>query len=265
MFNLDKWKGCRLAEDRAAGLPGMGRDDVTVVTYVFGERDKLPAYIEAIELALRETYRWCGMLKTTLVVNQMVEALEKLKSEFGSLLRIDVDASLTPGDIVGFSRNMIRTLPERFDTPYMLNIHPDGFPLRSGLNDFVGKWDYIGAPWNTANDDWITRVLLSRNDGAGNGGFALRTRKICEIGAAAYRRFWKIIPDCYLLYEDIFLTRFLTRWQPGYSKNVRLASRSESLKFSISGELMPQDRLEQKPFGFHSWSVLPQVLKGWPV
>jgi hypothetical protein len=93
MLNFDTWRGCRLAEDRAAGLPGMGREDVTVVSYVFGDRDKLPPYVDAIELALRETYRWCGMLKTTLVVNDMVEALEKLKTEFGSMLRIYVDTS----------------------------------------------------------------------------------------------------------------------------------------------------------------------------
>ena len=261
MLNFDTWRGCRLAEDRAAGRPEMGRDDVTAVSYVFGDRDKLPAYVDAIELALRETYRWCGMLKTTLVVNHMVEALEKLKTEFGSMLRIDVDASLTPGDIVGFSRNMIRTLPDRFDTPYMLNIHPDGFPLRNGLDEFVGEWDYIGGPWNTANDDWITRVLLSRNDGAGNGGFALRTRKICNEGAAAYRRFWKIIPDCYLLYEDIFFTRFLPRWQPGYSRRVSLAPREESKRFSLCEELMPGERLFQVPFGFHSWKAFSWLNK----
>ena len=259
MLNFDTWRACRLAEDRAAGLPGMGREDVTVVSYVFGDRDKLPPYVDAIELALRETYRWCGMLKTTLVVNDMVEALEKLKAEFGSMLRIDVDTSLTPGDIVGFSRNMIRTLPDRFDTPYMLNIHPDGFPLRSGLDEFVGEWDYIGAPWNTANDDWITRVLLSRNDGAGNGGFALRTRKICEIGASAYRRFWKIIPDCYLLYEDIFFTRFLTRWHPGYLRRISLAPRVDAMRFSICEELCPDEKPVRLPFGFHSWNAFKMI------
>lgn len=259
MFDLDEWRACRLKADRAGRRPELGRDDVTVVSYVFGDRDKLPAYIDAIELALRETYRWCGMLKTTLVVNHMVEAIEKLKTEFGGILRIDVDASLTPGDIVGFSRNMIRTLPDRFDTPYMLNIHPDGFPLRNGLDEFVGEWDYIGGPWNTANDDWITRVLLSRNDGAGNGGFALRSRKICEIGASAYRRFWKIIPDCYLLYEDIFFTRFLTRWHPGYLRRISLAPRVDAMRFSICEELCPDEKPVRLPFGFHSWNAFKMI------
>ncbi len=261
MFDLAAWKHARLEEDRAVGVPREeGRDDVTVVAYVFAPRDKMPDSVESIELALRETYRHCGMLKTTLVVNQMTERLEYLKSDFGGYLRIEIDTSLVPGDIVGFSRNMIKTLPERFDTPYILNIHPDGFPLRSGLDEFVGRWDYIGGSWNISNDDLITRVLLSRNDGAGNGGFALRTRKICELGAAAYRHFWKIIPDCYLLYEDIFFTRFLTRWHPGYAKNIRLASRSEALKFSVAGDLISEDYLDGIPFGFHSWKVLGKIM-----
>ena len=260
MFDLNAWKRARLDEDRVIGFHRKkGRSDVTVVAYAFAPCERMHDCVDSIEFALRETYRHCGMLRTTLVVNQMTERLESLKSEFGSEFRIDVDESLVPGDIVGFSRNMIKTLPDRFDTPYVLNVHPDGFPLRNGLDDFVGKWDYIGGPWNIANDDLLTKALLSRNDGSGNGGFALRTRKICEIGAVAYKRFWKIIPDCYLLYEDIFFTRFLTRWQPGYAKSVALAPRSESLKFSVSSELMPGECLSCLPFGFHSWCALRKI------
>lgn len=260
MFDLSEWKHARINEDRTIGIPqAMGRDDVTVVAYVFGSPERMPAYVESIELSLRETYRWCGLLKTTLVVNQMTEGLERLKSEFGGVFRVDVDSSLKPGDIVGFSRNMIKTLPERFDTPYILNIHPDGFPLRRGLDEFVGRWDYIGAPWNIDDDDLITKVLLSRNDGAGNGGFALRSRKICEIGASAYRRFWKIIPDCYLLYEDIFFTRFLTRWHPGYLRRISLAPRVDAMRFSICEELCPDEKPVRLPFGFHSWNAFKMI------
>jgi len=259
MFDLSEWKRVRIDANRLATPYVNGRGDVTVVAYAFASRDKMPECVASMEFALRETYRLCGLLKTTLVVNQMTERLECLKSEFGGVFRIDIDSSLIPGDITGFSRNMIKTLPDRFDTYYMLNIHPDGFPLRQGLDEFVGRWDYIGGPWNISNDDFITKVLLSRNDGSGNGGFTLRSRKICELGAAAYRRFWKIIPDCYLLYEDIFFTRFLPRWQPGYARQVSLAPRLESLNFSVCERLMPNERLERIPFGFHSWHALCNV------
>ena len=259
MFDLLGWKRVRIEEDRSSAPVAKGRGDVTVVAYAFAPRDKMLECVESIELALRETYRWCGLLKTTLVVNQMTERLERLESEFGAAFRIDVDSSLIPGDIVGFSRNMINTLPERFDTPYILNIHPDGFPLRRGLDEFVGRWDYIGAPWNIDDDDLITKVLLSRNDGAGNGGFALRSRKICEIGASAYRRFWKIIPDCYLLYEDIFFTRFLTRWHPGYLRRISLAPRVDAMRFSICEELCSVEKPVRLPFGFHSWNAFKMI------
>ncbi|MBO5647359.1 MAG: hypothetical protein J6S30_01170 [Kiritimatiellae bacterium] len=260
MFDLSQWKEQRMGENLAAGLPvEKGCCDVTVLSYVFGSKDKMPQYVESIELALRETYRWCGRLKTTLVVNQMTERLEYLQSVFGADLRIDVDNTLKMGDIVGFSRNMIKTMPNRFDTSYVLNIHPDGFPLRSALEGFLGKWDYIGGPWNIQSDDFVSKILLSRNDGAGNGGFALRSRKICEIGASAYNRLWKIIPDCYLLYEDIFFTRFLPRWHIGYSKEIALAPRQESLRFSLCEDLLQDERMEDMPFGFHSWAALRKI------
>lgn len=256
-FDLQTWRRDRLAIDRAQGIPPPGRRDVTVIAYVFGTENELSRYAEAIELALRETYRHCGRLKTTLVINRPSKALECFAAECGGDMRIDLDESLIPGDIVGFSRNMIRTLPERFDTEYMLNVHPDGFPLRPGLDEFIAMgYDYIGGPWEIKHDDWITRLLLNRNDGAGNGGFALRTRKICELGASAYRRFWKMIPDCYLLYEDVFFTRFLPRWQLGYSRRIKIASQDEAARFSFCENGEAQRRYGQLPFGFHSWKSL---------
>lgn len=259
-FRREDWCAARLSADRELGLPTrIGRTDVTAVAYVFGTPERMPRYARAIELALRETYRWCGRLRTTLVVNRPTAELESFAAECGNLLRIDVDESLKPGDIVGFSRNMIRTLPERFDTPYLLNVHPDGFPLREGLDAFIGRWDYIGGPWEIGHDDWITRRLLTRHDGAGNGGFALRTRRICEAGAAAYRRFWKILPDCYLLYEDVFFTRFLPRWQPNYARRISLASREEAARFALCENCAAQDAFGGLPFGFHSWKALERL------
>ena len=76
MFDLPEWKRMRMEADRASGPCGKGRDDVTVVAYAFASPDRISASIESIELALRETYRWCGLLKTTLVVNQMTERFE---------------------------------------------------------------------------------------------------------------------------------------------------------------------------------------------
>lgn len=256
-FDRRAWCAARLRDARAAGLPPQdGRPDVTAVAYAFGPPDRMAVCGEAIELALRETYRWCGLLKTTLVVNRPTPGLEAFADACGGRLRLDVDETLRPGDVVGFSRNMIRTLPERFGTPFMLNVHPDGFPLRAGLDGFVGAWDFIGGPWRTDGDDWVTRRLLTRWDGAGNGGFALRSRKLCELGAAAYRRLWKAIPDCYLLYEDVFFTRFLPRWQRGYARQVALAPRAEAAAFSFCENEAAQRDYGRLPFGFHSWRAL---------
>lgn len=259
--NVEAWLKARLALDRTQGIPCAGRRDVTAIAYIFGDKPRMERYAVEIELALRETYRWCGRLKTTIVVNRVPVSLEKFAAECEGDLRIDVDLSLNGANIVDFSRNMISTLPERFDTEYMLNIHPDGFPLRAGLDEFVGKYDYIGGPWRIDQDDWITHLLLNHNDGAGNGGFALRSRKICELGAGAYRRFWKMIPDCYLLYEDVFFTRFLPRWQIGYAKKVLLATQTDAARFAYCDNLEAQTRYGHLPFGFHSYRALAYLME----
>ena len=260
-FKLEAWKAERLLHDREAGIASLGRRDITAIAYAFGSAEQMENYAVAIELALRETYRHCGRLKTTLVVNRMVPSFESFAAECGDDLRIDIDETLKPGDIVGFSRNMIATLPSRFDTPYMLNIHPDGFPLRPGLDEYLALgYDFIGAPWEIGCDDFITRILLNRNDGAGNGGFALRTRKICELGSAAYRRFYKAIPDCYLLYEDVFFTRFLPRWSSTFRRQTCLAPRKAAAGFSCSGNIEAQNEYGALPFGFHSWRAFRDLI-----
>ena len=84
MFDLAEWKRLHMEEAFSFDiLSQKGRDDVTVVAYVFGTKEKMSKYVDSIEFALRETYRLCGLLKTTLIVNQMTERLEYLQSIIG--------------------------------------------------------------------------------------------------------------------------------------------------------------------------------------
>ena len=69
------------------------------------------------------------------------------------------------------SKFLIKDLNSYVETDYVLIIEHDGFILNAAAwTDLFFKYDYIGAPW------WYT-------DGynVGNGGFSLRSKKLCEI------------------------------------------------------------------------------------
>lgn len=70
-----------------------------------------------------------------------------------------------------YSRFMIKELTKHFTTPHVLTIHHDGYVLNwKAWDDEFLKYDYIGATWNYKD---------GRN--VGNGGFSLRSKKLCDI------------------------------------------------------------------------------------
>lgn len=70
-----------------------------------------------------------------------------------------------------YSRFMMKSLTEYFDTSHVLTIHHDGYVLNweAWNNDWL-QYDYIGATWNYKDGMNV-----------GNGGFSLRSKKLCEI------------------------------------------------------------------------------------
>tara|TARA_R110000772_G_scaffold250565_1_gene365229 strand:+ start:518 stop:1294 length:777 start_codon:yes stop_codon:yes gene_type:complete len=74
-----------------------------------------------------------------------------------------------------FNRFVSENYSELFNTEYAINFHSDGFIQNQDAwnNDFL-KYDYIGAPIKlpTINNQYQPTV--------GNGGFSLRSKKICE-------------------------------------------------------------------------------------
>lgn len=70
---------------------------------------------------------------------------------------------LTPNSLEGYNRLLTS---RSFWEPLCENVlifQQDSMLLRKGINDFVGKWDYIGAPW-------------AFQEFGGNGGLSLRKR-----------------------------------------------------------------------------------------
>ena len=57
----------------------------------------------------------------------------------------------------------------------VLLFQTDSLLLGTNIGDFVGRYDYVGAPWHQENDQWSTMRDTLGPQGVGNGGLSLRT------------------------------------------------------------------------------------------
>ena len=137
-----------------------------------------------------------------------------------------------------YSMFFIRELWRCFDTEFCLTIHPDGFVINpESWTDKFLNYDYIGAPWKFYGG----RFRDSLNQpGIGNGGFSLRSKKIC-----------KYVSDTYFLIndnEDKYYSNVIECAKPA---NLKYPSVNLALQFS-------QETLLNKditPFGFHNFKT----------
>ena len=255
-MTLSDWHKWRKDSPRDLSTAKLGCADVTVITYIYGGANYVENNFYQIENAIRETWFHLGFLKTVIVTSDLTPALDDFSQRFKSWVHVDVCNNLVGGDLYAYSRDCIQHLHERFSTTYMLFIHPDGFPLRGGIEEFLDKYDYIGAPWPEGKDDWIGKLLLSQKNFVGNGGFSLRSHAICEAAAHWYKRGFKYIPNIFLMHEDFFFTRVLTKYVAAYRKQVNIAPASKAEHFALEEFNTPPDML---PLGFHSAAAFTRL------
>ena len=225
------------------------RDQVTILIYSFPHPGEEHAAFAKIMHAVLETWRHVGELKTVIVVSHRFEDADRFAAEHMNV-EIQVEPTLIPGDIHTMSVDCNSRLYERFSTPYVLVIQDDGFPLRAGLEEFVGRYDFIGAPY--VRDVWWKNLICRAfNYWMQNGGFSLRSRRICEAAA----KYWNSKYAAKLgrsadAAEDLYYTKVLPLHERDYRKEFRFASNRESLRFSWDA-LVPIPKPTELPFGFH--------------
>ena len=224
------------------------QSSVTVLAYHFWGRDGYEEAFSKVEHAFRETWRHCGRLKSVLVVNETAPCIERFADENDNV-EVQVEPSLVPGKIFTMSADMNGKLYTRFTTPYVLVIQGDGYPLRPGLEEFVGKYDFIGAPY-VGLQWWKQLVAGITNYHVQNGGFSLRSRAICEAAAKYWNEKYHVLGDCKAASEDIFYTSTLVRKEWRYRRAFRFATSRESLRFSWDA-IVPIPMPKTLPFGFH--------------
>jgi glycosyltransferase involved in cell wall biosynthesis len=141
-----------------------------------------------------------------------------------------------------YSRFMLKELTDHFNTSHVLTIHSDGYVLnwKAWDPEFL-KYDYIGATW-----------AYKDNMNVGNGGFSLRSKKLCDILAT------NDIPEELMHPEDGCICRtFRKSLEDNFG--ILFAPEEVANRFSIeaygSGGFNPPANLYTGQFGFHSVHV----------
>lgn len=247
--SLESWRETMLPRFREAAVEKPVTDRVTVLAYCFETPERFDAAFAAVEAALYQTWRCCGALATVLIVNSASETVDRFCRKHPHA-RIIVRPGLCPGSLASMSRDMNGNLARYFETDYALVVQNDGFPLRSGLETFLDRWDYIGAPYTRP---FLPTRLLERLEpgfAVGNGGFSLRSRRLCDAANRLWQARFHRWGDSRWLAEDVYFCLTLRLFSPAYRRATRLPRRDEALAFSydaLTGERPPRCL----PFGFH--------------
>jgi len=149
-------------------------------------------------------------------------------------------------DYDGYSRFIIYELHKYFETPFVLLIQDDGYVVHPGAwdEDFL-RYDYIGAPWPIPEPD---DVAYRDKDGnirrVGNGGFSLRSHRLCRL-ASELDLPWD--PYHGNFHEDGFIcTKNVGVYE---AHGCRIAPVNVAVRFSQ--ETIIPEASGVKPFGFH--------------
>ena len=260
---LCAWQRKRLDAVHRDGVGyGAGRGDVTVLAYYWGaDATSSDTQFWRVESAFRETWLQCGMMKSVIVTDKPTDEVSRFAARFPEV-EIQVEPSLIPGDLDSMSFDCDGKLADRFQTEYLMIIQDDGFPLQPGIERFLGGWDFIGPPY--VRDLPLPRLMARLfNLWTANGGFSIRTHRICELAQDYWRKkYCRFTGDVHCLGEDAYYTETLLRREWKYNRTMRMADNRSALKFGYD-IIVPQP-IRELPFGFHRAETFADFMKrGW--
>lgn len=254
---LAEWQQQNLPQLRRLAFRPSAVRNVSVLSYYFRNGDEFDRSFWRTEFAFLKTFETQGVMPSVLVVNLETPEVASFCEKYG--IELQVEKSLIPGQIKTLALDSISNLYARFKTDYVLTIQDDGFPLHPGLEEFIGRYDYIGAPWvhhNTYYDLYPYKYCV------GNGGFSLRSRRICEAANRYYSLYFRKLPYWwYILGDDTFYCKTLRFWFPSFRRQFSWAPREVASRFSLecNSDFLPQGAV---PLGFHGkagWQKVCQM------
>lgn len=232
----------------------MSKPRVTLIAYSFAQPEGAVRAFTPIAAALEAAWRQCGPLPARIIVNDACEAVEAFCARHPETAFIRAPG-LTPGSLFSMSRDMNANLASYFETDYALIVQNDGYPLRPGLDAFLDRWDYIGAPYT--RPFLPTRLLerFERGFAVGNGGFSLRSRALCEAANRLWRNRFHTWRESRWLADDVYHCLTLRLLDRTFRRTFTLPTRTEALTFSYDA-LTGQPPPAEQPFGFHGMKAL---------
>ncbi len=234
---------------------------VTLFTPWLWMDERFDLLLDSLLASILMTWRVCGKLPVNLLVNRVTPSLSAMADKWGLALQVEPNIKGGGGNVRDLNCDSLSNLGKRFDTEYVLTFQNHAFPIREGLNTFIGKYDYIGAPWAFGKDDWITRFLLRYRGHVGNGAFAIRSRRLCETIAWYYCRKYKYLPYCYLMNDDYFIGKTLLSFESQYRKTIRIAPPEVAATFSLEDNVVLHESIKARPFGFHGAVAFARLQK----
>lgn len=246
-ISLDEWQRAILPWLRSLDFGPSGIKDVTLLAYFFWDDERIETKFYTVECAFLCAFRcWGAGIPAVLVSNRETETMRRFCSLYG--VRLQIDPSLR-GGVPTMNIDCIRMLHKRFDTEYVVLLQSDGMPVKPGLESFLGKWDYVGAPWPGHGNwkDWFVYPRFA----VGNGGFCLRSKRICQEASKAYESFWSHLPYSLFVGDDLFYCKTMPFLSRKWRRTFQYPSREEALGFSV--EYIPKGmELNVQPMGFHA-------------
>lgn len=249
---LREWQTNRLGElESATFVPSAYQKYLTILAYTFPPKGCEDEMFQWIKCSILHTWSLLGQIHTVIVANTAFATVCEFAAKYVDVVELQIAPAIIPGNIKTMSLDCIKNLHSRFSTPYVLIIQDDGFPLLDNIGDFIGRYDFIGAP--IISYGWKRTLAYSIGLGSFNGGFSLRSKRLCEYASKMWFSFFsKFMPEEHRhLGEDFYYTTLLKflpmTWLKFRFPTMRLAF--DFAADSLDGNVAIPYGLS--PFGFH--------------
>lgn len=244
------WERHNLESLRKASFsPSKWRGRITLLIHSFQPNEEM---FYASEFSILHTWKLLGSLPVVIITDRETAQMSSFSNRFPDDVSITISPDLKRGDILSLSRDCLKNLDKYFNTPYCLIIQDDGFPIRDNLDEFLGKWDYVGAPCvRDLPRQYIADILLKD---CLNGGFSLRSHTLCAATTKAWSKWGRRMLGFFgwPMIEDWFYSIF-SRYNPFHRIRFRFPWASQARRFSVMDLMGAEDvrNLKFVPLGLH--------------
>lgn len=204
--------------------------DITVVG-IETRREKVPQLIEI----LKNTRTAISALESVLVTSREIQ--NELQAKHKSICFVATYSPITNN--TEYSMFILEKLGWWFRTKHCLLVQWDGFVINpAAWTDEFLEYDYIGAPWkhSLGIKSYPQHPMVTKDNIVGNGGFSLRSSKLCYHVAEKYNELYDpCISDDIFYPEDNFICLSQRDWLIG--KGMKFAPVEVAERFSVENEL----------------------------